>query len=202
MAIFATLADVNYNLPLATGDNSLLCYRSQLPTSLNDLTTWETILGSLAPDTSGNINVLRDNCYQLLQVQWPYLIYWLNMLFPNYNPPLEASEFEMYSIKTMVWLWVLQFGPALLSFDDAWKHLLSALNAPQSDWYKYLAWGGVSPGYSIDGKTARSLPAALNSLHASELTLFNLFSTVCNTADCPLKAQCQQAKAASLCATA
>jgi len=198
IAVFARLADLNYALPLSTAASDALCYRSAIPTSAEDKAAWETILGSLTPDGTGRISVAADNCYRLLEVQWPYLVYWFHMLLPTFTPPLEASEFEVYSIKTVVWLWMLRFGPALLSYDDAWKHLLATLDAPQTKWARYLAW---TDGYSKDGKTVRSLPVALNSLSNAEVAVFNLFSTVCSTAGCALKTQCQQVAATSVCAT-
>lgn len=196
MAVFGTLADSNYVLPMSKVNNGAVCYGSKIPSSPKDLSVFEGILGTLTSDGP----VAIDKCYELLQMQWPSLIYWFNMLLPKFTPPSEATEFQIYSIKTVVWLWVLRFGPAVLAFDNSWRQLISALNAPQSEWYKYLAWKGTTPGYSIDGKTVRNFPVALEgAITSGELAVLNLFSKVCQTFGCALKVQCQQVTVSSPC---
>ena len=195
MAVFGVLTDSNYGLPMSKVANGAVCYGSKLPSSPKDLRVFEGILGALTSDGP----VATDKCYELLQLQWPSLIYWFNMLIPNFTPPSEATEFQIYSIKTAVWLWVLRFGSTVLSFDSSWKQLISALNAPQSQWYKYLAWGGATPGYTIDGKTVRNFPVAMGAVSSGELAVLNLFSKVCQTFGCAMKVQCQQVAVSSPC---
>ena len=195
MAVFGVLSNTNYALPMSKVTNGAVCYGSKLPSSPKDLSVFEGILGALTSDGP----VTTDKCYELLQLQWPSLIYWFNMLIPRFVPPSEATEFQIYSIKTAVWLWVLRFGPGVLSFDSSWKQLISALNAPQSQWYKYLAWGGATPGYTIDGKTVRNFPVAMGAVSSGELAVLNLFSKVCQTFGCAMKVQCQQVAVSSPC---
>lgn len=197
MAVFGVLTDANYALPMFTVTDGAVCYGSKLPSSPKDLSVFEGILGALTSDGL----VVTDKCYELLQVQWPSLIYWFHMLLPRFAPSPEATEFQVYSIKTVVWLWVLRYGPALLSFDNSWRQLISALNAPQSEWYKYLAWGGATPGYTIDGKTVRSFPVAIGAVSSGELAVLNMFSKVCQTFGCAMQVQCRQVTVSSPCAS-
>lgn len=195
-ASFATLLTALYSLPLASAANGLMCYRQPVPTL-----TCDPLLAVI-----GNIGTAAgpDECFKLLTGQWPYVKYWFSDLFPNFTPPTATSYevyMEVYMLKTVLWLWILQYGPSVLKSESAWQGLVTTFNNASLDWTKLLAWAGASTGYSPDGTATALFPAELEATltqASPELQLFNHFSTLCNSA-CPLGAQCRQINPTSIC---
>ena len=197
-AVFANHAAAVYSLPLKDETNGLICYRQPVPSTTCDALT--PILGSFSPDISGLHSTL-DQCFQLLKLQWPYVINWFGQIFPNFTPPLGATDSEKSMLKSTLMLWILQYGPNEIKLDPLWQDIVTTFNNAALDWTKLLAWSGALKGYTRDGTNPLSFPAVLEASltqTSPEMQLFNYFSTLCASA-CSLGAQCRQISATSVC---
>jgi hypothetical protein len=194
LAIFATYLASSFSLPLLDQTNGLICYRQPVPgQSCNPLP--EAMASSIISDASG-LHPTLDQCYRFLRVQWPYITLWFGELFPTFTPPASATETEVYSLKTMLWLWILQFGPAVLSSEPAWQVLVGVFNSNNPlSWGQMLAWNGAY----LAGGSAHAFPKGFT-FSPTERELFNHFSQVCASSTCTHKSQCKQVSASSACA--
>ena len=194
LTIFASNLASSYELPLLEETEGLICYRQPVPTTTCDPLP-VAVTGTIASDVSG-LRLTLEQCYELLYTEWPFVTYWFSQLFGDFTPPVSATETEEYELKTVLWLWILQFGPSALSSEPAWQAIVTTFNDASLAWEGLLAW---SDGY-LAGGTIHSYPAGLTPT-APELSLFNLFSEVCTTAGCALQTQCQEVAPESTCAT-
>ncbi len=198
-AAFANHAAAAYSLPLIDETNGLICYRQPAPDLTCDPLT--PVLGVLDSDADG-LHPTPDQCYDLLKAQWPFVTYWFGEIFPNFDPPDTATDDEKNMLKTVLRLWILQYGPSEIKANPLWQGIVTTFNNASLDWTRLLAWSGVLKGYSPDGTATASFPTALETslTQASpEMKLFNHFSTLCASA-CSLGAQCQQISANNVCA--
>ena len=115
---------------LLTQANGLICYRQPVPTVACDSLTG--LVGTITSDTGG-LHPTLAQCYQLLQAQWFYVTNWLADIFPHFTPP-AATATEVYAVKTVLWLWILQFGPSELKTDPLWQGLVQVFNSVSLDW--------------------------------------------------------------------
>ena len=192
-AAFAVNAASSYNLPLLHQTNRLFCYNTPVPDlSCEPLTR---LMGTVTTDTSG-VHPTLIQCYDLLKADWPSVTSWFSQLFYDFTPPYDATDSEVYQLKTVLWLWILRFGYSELSYDSQFQELVAVFNNDSLIWSELLAWGGASPGY-LAGGTLHTFPTAL-APYSTELALFNRFSSVC-ASSCSYKAQCEEAAPGSPC---
>ena len=209
----------SFSLPLLTEtSNHLMCYFQRRP-------TWDTTTctGDPIQNAVGAINnydsptnpatPLKSQCYKLLRAEWLAITHWFAQLFTPFNPT-GASDSDKNAIKSIIYLWILQFGPNEMRNSD-WDDLKTALTSTGSDWTKFLAWVGSDPGYLTDGTNASKKPfppTLLNWLKSAsgcggltagcgDLQVFNLKSTVCSDPSCTVKSRCQEVDASSNCVT-
>ena len=193
-ADFAQYVATTYSLPLTDETNGVMCYRQPVPRLDCDPLT--EVTKAITEDLAG-LHPTADQCYELLTVQWPFVAHWFNVFFSDFRPPEAAIPEETNMLKAVLQLWILQYGPSELSANPLWQGLISTFNNVALDWTQLLAWKGsqgISSGYSADGITKSSFPAALEAsltLASPELELFNLFSTLCDY-PCSLALQCDQ----------
>jgi hypothetical protein len=210
-AFFVKSRAVNaLSLPITTetADNRI-CYRDELPSSDCTPDPIELVTDTIV-DYATTAKPTTFQCYKLLKAQWPYMTYWLNLLFPNLEDMESMSMQGLDSIKSVLYLWILNFGPGEM---DTWTDIKAAINGPGENWKNYIAWVDTNPGFSVDGgvnfkQFPDVLLAWLQSSYSStedneELTdTFNYVSTVCDTTPCSseLKGYCSQAFSWSDCA--
>lgn len=196
---FVLFARTVYSLPLASPVNGAWCFASPKPASKRATSEVEAAIGPITRDGNGNVQPTQEECIELLRVQWPFVDYWFKLLFPGYSPPAEATEEDKYAMEMGLRIWILRFGGSIMFTNTDWSMIVAAFNAPATEWSNYLAW---TDGYSTNAELPRIYPTALlASLSDRDLWMFNHFSTVCGSAGCKLKTQCQQSEAASVCAT-
>ena len=202
------LFDVNLPLEKENSDH-LLCFRQ--PRDLSGCTpdAIEDVTGTIENYSTGSNAVpALSQCYQLLEAEWPFLKSYFATIFSGYTGPSSVTDAERMKIKTILYTWILQFGPATMQ-DADWDELRAALVT--SDWTTYLGWiQTTEPGFVVSGSTRKVYPDALlawlkstngcNTVAAGcvDLDVFNLASTFCDTS-CSLGAQCQEVKPGSTC---
>ena len=198
LTIFASNLASSYSLPLLSQASGLICYRQPVPTTTCDTvsnTLSVAVTGTIASDGSG-LHPILPQCYELLRAEWGYVIYWYTHFFGHFNAPVSATETEKYNLKTVLWLWILQFGSYALTTESAWQDIVNTFNNDSLVWGGLLAWSG---GY-LAGGTTHSYPTGLTPT-SPELSLFNRFSEVCATAGCGHKTHCLEVASTSTCAT-
>jgi hypothetical protein len=198
-ATFANHADVVYSLPLTDETNGLICYNDPVPDSSCDALT--PVLGDLHPSESG-LHPTIDQCFKLLKVEWPFVTYWFGEIFPSFKPPDASTMIEKNMLKSVLLLWILQYGSADIKLDPLWQDIVTTFNNASLDWSRLLAWSGVLKGFSRNGSTPLPFPKVLETSltqTSPEMQLINHFSTLC-ASSCSLGAQCQQISATSVCA--
>lgn len=208
-AAFVKRLATAYSLPsLQESSDHLICYRTPLPVCSDAITL---VVGAVPNYGGGNVSLDAYQCYELLKAVWPSITHWFSQLIPGFTGPAGASESELLTIKSVIYLWILQYGPAQLKYDGAWIDLTTAFKAASSNWANYLAWMGGSPGYTLDaGASTKSFPADLQAWLANscsgdclvqELAVLNLKSTVCQNPSCVgMKSRCGLATPGSPCA--
>lgn len=165
----------------------------RLPTSFPDCNhdVLEGIMGPIERDDDGNLQPTEAQCADLLNANWPFAEYWLITISPNYNPPTTSIALNLQ--KHILRLWTMQFHPSTLGNDPNWKPLIDAINAPAADWVNYMSWGGLTPGYTLDGGTTlRLFPLQLqafleetcSTVGCNDVNLLNAGSTVCFNLGC------------------
>jgi hypothetical protein len=191
-------------LPISTP--GAVCFRlgTEFPNCDHDVL--EGIMGPIEKDYYGNLQPTEAQCAELLNANWPFAEYWLKTIFPNYSPPTTFLALNLQ--KNILRLWIQQFHPSLLVNDPDWKPLIDAINAPAANWSNYLSWGGVTPGYTLDGGTTlRLFPPQLQAFleetcstaGCNDVNLLNAGSTVCFTPSCALPSTCQMISTAYPC---
>ncbi len=140
LTIFASILASSYALPLLDETNELFCYRQPVPiTTCDPLLT--AVTGTIASNLSG-LHPTLEQCYELLHVQWPFVTYWFAHFFGDFTPPASATETEEYELKTVLRLWILQFGGSLSPRTQLGKQswLLSTTN----HWLGEVCWRGLA----------------------------------------------------------
>jgi hypothetical protein len=194
LTIFASNLASSYALPLLDETNELICYRQPVSTTTCDPLS-VAVTGTVVSDTDGLHPTLKQ-CYELLLAEWSYVKYWFETIFVDFTPPDEVTETEEYDLKTVLRLWILQFGGSVLTTEPDWQAIVSIFNDDSLVWGGLLAW---SDGY-LAGSTTHSFSAGLAS-SGPELSLFNRFSQVCSATGCSHKTHCQEVAPTSTCAT-
>jgi hypothetical protein len=141
----------------------------------------------------------------MLEAEWAFVNYWFTeSLFPNLVMPSDASQVNITKVKTILQLWILQFGPSVMKTDPDWIALVQVFNSSPIPWATMLAWTNTSPPqYTTDGSTAVNFPSGLStwlSTVSVDKAAFNTFSQVCVNANCG-NAHCADALPSSLCAS-
>ena len=217
-ADFVVHVSSTFSLPLTTETaDHLLCFNQPR-------LTWDTsncdedplqaaVTGTITGYTSGTgATPSQSQCYELLSTQWFWLIDWFNTLFPNFTGPTGASDDDKLAIKSVIYLWILNFGPSEMSGDD-WTELKGVLTNASSNWSKFLGWVGETPKYVTAGTSieAKSYPAVLEAWLKSDsgcggatagcadLAVFNLKSTLCASA-CAVQSYCAEVDSTFYCA--
>ena len=191
LTIFASNLASFYSLPYLSETNGYICYREPLPKANCDY-LYSVFSGAISSDDSG-LHPTLAQCYKLLRSEWGYVTNWFAYFFPRFDPPGTFNE--RYEMKTVLWLWILQFGPTAMRIERPWMVIASAFNDPTVDWRDLLAW---SNGFRAQRAT-QSYPNGLTP-SPIELNFFNRFSSVCSTASCAYKTQCQEVAPMSTCA--
>ena len=200
---FALAAKSLDALPYLTQTNSLLCHRMNV-VDVNDCTvpTMTAVMGAFG--SAGSYAPTASQCYKQLEAEWPFVWYWFENIFPNFTPPTGAFPTDVLKVKTVLQLWILQFGPSEMKTDTDWQALVTVFNSATTPWATMLAWTSAPPQYTVDGTTPVAFPADLSAwllLNSADTAAFNTFSEVCGTSGCPASAWCFNAQPASLCAT-
>lgn len=197
---FVKIAEADYQLPILDESDGAFCFYQRIPNS--DCNPITALVGVVNADSTG-LHPTQDQCYTLLKANWLFVTHWFGKLFRDFTLPTTPvpTVDEAYKTKSVLWLWILQYGPHALSNDPLWVDIVTTFNDNMLDWTRLLAWKGVLTGYSPDGVQRKSFPeqlaAALTST-SPELQLFNRFSTLCSDV-CALGAECQQLNPANSC---
>ena len=197
---FVNIAEADYSLPLLHETDGKFCFYQRIPDSSCD--PLSTLTSAVTKDAAG-LHPTLDQCYDILKGSWPGVDFWFEKLFPNFSPPTmpPPTTEEVHKLKSVLWLWILRYGPSVLSADPLWQDIVATFNNASPDWSILLAWKGTLTGYTTDGSTIKSFPAELEAAltpTSPELQLFNHFSTLCNSA-CALGVQCQQLSTSNVC---
>lgn len=187
-----------------TADN-MFCYREQYPTTTCTPHQLSAIIGSFEPPS-----VSLNQCYKLLTEQWPRVIESFTNLFPLFKGPPHSDTETLDTIRGTLYLWILQFGEAEMK---TWNDIKNAMTAEGDQWYKYEAWAGPTPGFTLDGETTKPFPPNLSIWLAGYCTTssgcveiqnaFSIKSTLCANSLCSQQAKdiCEKAKPGTACAT-
>ena len=203
--VVTKLAEIG-SLPLSSArTDQLMCFRQRQPTITCTSDPVEAVIGAITGDTPASYQ-----CLKLLVSVWPYLTHWFDQLFPSYSDPSSATADDLLTIKSVIFVWILQFGASEMS-RDTWDPLKTALGTG-GDWTSYLAWAGTDPKFSLDGSvTPLDFPTVLSDwikntagcnqapAGCMDLLPFNTLSTACDTAVCGHKTQCDLAFATHSC---
>jgi hypothetical protein len=103
------------------------------------------------------------------------LTYWFAEIFPTFSPPASTPDRSYLVVKTILQLWILQFGPDQLKFNTDWVAVVALFNKASDQWALISATGA---GYEFNG-TPASFPQDLSTwieLHLADLAAFNTFS--------------------------
>ena len=207
-----------FSLPLLTEDaDHRLCFYQHRPLwwssdhACGSTDPIENLTGDIDTYSSGSAaKPTPYQCFKLLHADFLSVQYWFVQLFPGFVGPAGATEDELVSIKTVLYSWILNFGPLEM---DGWTDLKAAMSAPSANWVSYLGWLGTTPGFTKNGSTMLEYPPVLLSwlsradgcnkvtTGCPDLVVFNLKSTMCEVNHaCPVAAGCGEAKPASFCA--
>jgi hypothetical protein len=204
------LFDMFLYLPLDTEtEDHRICYRTQLPTSDCTPDPIQAVIGPIVDYATVGKPTLAQ-CYDLIKVKWPWLTYWFNRLFPTFVGPLPIDYFNFNLIKSVLYLWILQFGPAEI---DTWTDIKAAVNGSEESWQDYMAWIDSDAGFSLDGGlSVKRFPEKLlawlqasggTTMNCVELsTTLNYVRKPCKSSACSsqVKAYCLQIDDGSVCA--
>ena len=180
---FALAASSLDDLPYLTQTHSLLCHRMNV-VDVNDciLPTMTAVMGAFG--SAGSYAPTASQCYKQLEAEWSFVLYWFGNIFPQFTPPVAASQTEGLEIKTVLQLWILQFGPSEMKTDSDWLALVAVFNSATTPWSTLLARTSDPPKYTTDASTAVAFPADLSAwllLNSADTAAFNTFSEVCDT---------------------
>ena len=131
-------------------------------------------------------------CLKLFSVQWPFVTFWFDQLFPNVVRLTPISSRGLQYIKSTLYLWIMQFGPAEM---NTWTDIKALFNGAPENWTNYLAWLGADDGFTLDaGATVKTFPPLLLARlkdqcgsdpgNCDELFIFNRWSSVCDNLLC------------------
>ena len=188
------------NLPYTSPTNSEICFRQPTTGSTCLLDAYNAILGnSIDP---ANISVTGNNCLQLFAASMPFIVYYMNDLLPTLSQAPYTSNLKVIA---HVVYWILEYGQATMKTDQKWIDFLADLNTV-TNWSLFFAWGGDSPGYSVNNMvTIKPLPEAIgsqlgNPMDPTEDEFLNFKFTGCDVPNCGYPEKCRASKfASSLC---
>lgn len=167
----------------------MFCYRVHRPAatcSPGDVI--QNSIGDIANYADlGHAKPTKLQCFALLTIEWPFVNYWFFELFAGFTGPAPASNSELLGIKSILQLWILQFGPNEM---QAWTEVLSAVTG---DWKGYTAT--LKDGFSTDnGENFTPFPEKLQSWLGiycgndtnlcTDLLVFNRKDPVCEDETC------------------
>lgn len=209
-ADFVKYVATAYSLPLLIESAShFFCFFEPKPTLDCTPDPIETLIGPIT-DYATVAKPTKHQCYNLLTAQWPFLTHWFDQLFPNFVGPQGATVDELLKIRSVLYLWILRFGPSEV---NSWTDIKNMVKAQASEWANYMAWIETTPGISLQSSIPPTpFPADLLAwLSAScsgvtvgckDLDVFNLKSIVCDAAcAAPVNGYCLHVKPGSACAT-
>ena len=184
---FAIAARDSFSLPYTTQIHDLLCYRMNVANTPDcAIPSIVSLIGSIG--TQGSYAATKTQCNDMLKAEWAYVDYWFTTLFPNFATPLTASPEDSTKVKTILQMWILQFGSNVMKTDPNWIVLVGVFNRSPIPWDTMLAWTNTSPPqYTIDGSTEVNFPSGLStwlSAMNNEKTAFNTFTKVCGDSNC------------------
>ena len=148
-------------------------------------------------DATTGFHLSLAQCYELLKTEWPYVQGAYNTLFGSFVLPLSATPTELTKFKSVLWMWILQYG-SYFAGSQQWTEVIAVFNSAL-EWDKLLGWAGTTPGISYKG-TRHTFPTYVK-MSAAVLTVLNSHSTVCDASACGFQAECALAKPGSTCAT-
>ena len=174
-------------LPYETETQNMLCYRNYRP---------QTPCGGQNPlkEAVGEINNYSQigfatsdaqQCRKLLKARWLFVTYWFAQLFPQFTGPSLANHHDVLAIKSILQLWILQFGPNTMK---TWSEIKAAMNSG-GDWANYRA---TATEFSIDGSNYTPFPSVLatwisgacGGTACPDLKVFNVMRSECDGAEC------------------
>ena len=216
---FILMIETMYPLLPITHETSahLLCYRQTRPTWDTSGCSTEPVLAVLGDisgyGTLGSGNPTLKQCSKWLAAQWPFVTHWFTHLFPNFTGPTPVT-IRNTIIQSILYLWILQFGPSEMSDDAEWGTLKADLVAG-GNWLWYYGWAGENPGYVTNGPTStrKTFPQVLedwiksadgcnkNTPTCLDLMVFDYGSTTCDQTPCNIQSECGLINPSSNCAT-
>ena len=174
-AAFNRIAVALHDLPTVPETAGSICYRTKVSGHDCILTAVEAITGDIHTATPGTLSPTATDCYGLLKAQWPMITYWFEELFPTFSPPASTTDRDYVVVKTILQLWILQFGPDQLKFDADWIAVVGLFNKSSDEWgYISATNNGVFYGMGMINFPPEL--AAWIVLHPEDLKAFNTFS--------------------------
>ena len=123
-------------LPYLTETNDMMCYRTKRPVNACDTgTALGNVMGDIADYDTKPALPTPGQCRSLLTALWPYVNHWFDVIFPNFTGPDYSSYADRLIIKSILKLWIIQFGPTVV---DTWDDIKTAMLAP-GPWTTYSA---------------------------------------------------------------
>ncbi len=174
-AAFNRIAVVLHGLPTVPETAGSICYRTKAASHDCLLTALEVVTGDIHTATPGTLTPTAIQCFKLLKADWPMLTYWFAQIFPTFSPPASTTSRSYLVVKTILQLWILQFGPSQLKFNLDWVAVVALFNKASDQWALISA---TSAGYVFDSAPF-SFPQDLSTwigLHPADLAAFNTFS--------------------------
>ena len=175
-------------LPYITEQNGKFCYRMHRPTNTCDAgNAIETLVGPISGYSSNAATFTDAQCTKLLTAHWPYVTHWFDQLFQDFKGPSPATKYDVLWIKTILQLWILQFGPNEMK---KWNQIITAMTTPGT-WAAYR--GDKDQGFSVNGGTDfTAFPPALaawissycSDNHCADLRVFNVKRDSCLDLGC------------------
>jgi len=187
-ADFVQYVGTAFGLPYQVETGGRICFHSSISATDCSSDSIVAVTGTIA-DFATVAKPTLFQCYRLLKAEWSLVIYWFGYLFSGFVGPQGATSAELLKIKSVLHLWILQFGAGEI---NTWTAIKSAVNAPASEWTKYMAWLGPTSGFSVDaGANVLPYPADLqtwltsscsdSAVECKDLDVFNLKSTACSS---------------------
>jgi hypothetical protein len=96
------------------------------------------VIGAISLNGQGLQRPTIDQCFELLTAEWPFVTYWFGEIFPNFKPPGFAMSSEIDMLKSVLFLWILQYGPSEIKNDPLWQDIVTTFNNASLDWSRLL----------------------------------------------------------------
>lgn len=174
-AAFTRIAKVLHDLPIVPETNGAICYRT--PVAGNDctLTAVEGVTGDIHTATPGTLSPSPAQCHQLLKTEWGMITYWFDQLFRDFSPPASTTDRSYLVVKTILQLWILQFGPHAMKNDLLWQGVVAVFNLSTDQWPLIQA-SETSYFHGTDELNYPQDLATWLALHPADLAAFNTFT--------------------------